>query len=125
VKHSKTAFACILKGHLNRGAFFLVLLIGICLIPFALAQRMARRSRANIITVTNLNDSGPGSLRQALADASDGDTINFAVTGTISLMSGELVIDKSITITGEPSITVSRALSESTFGFSMLCLIML
>ena len=27
--------------------------------------------------VTNTNDSGPGSLRQALADAHDGDTINF------------------------------------------------
>src|SRR5439155_1252176 len=30
-----------------------------------------------IITVTNTNDSGPGSLRQGLADANDGDTINF------------------------------------------------
>ena len=29
------------------------------------------------ITVTTTNDSGPGSLRQALADANDGDTINF------------------------------------------------
>ncbi len=39
MKHSKTAFACVLKGHLNRGAFFLVVLIGVCLIPVALAQR--------------------------------------------------------------------------------------
>src|SRR5437667_10744639 len=29
----------IIKAHLIRGAFYLVLLIGICLIPFALAQR--------------------------------------------------------------------------------------
>jgi hypothetical protein len=36
---------------------------------------------ADTITVTNTNDSGPGSLRQALADANDGDTIDFAVTG--------------------------------------------
>ena len=35
----------------------------------------------NIITVTNTNDSGPGSLRQALVDANDGDEITFAVTG--------------------------------------------
>ena len=55
---------------------------------------------AATITVTNTNDSGPGSLRQALADASDGDTIDFAVTGIIGLTSSELVIDKSITISG-------------------------
>jgi hypothetical protein len=56
--------------------------------------------QANTITVTNTNDSGPGSLRQTLADANDGDTISFAVTGTISLTSGELLVDKSLTISG-------------------------
>ncbi len=55
---------------------------------------------ANIITVTNTNDSGPGSLRQALADANDGDTINFAVSGTIYLTSGELLIEDSVVISG-------------------------
>jgi len=52
------------------------------------------------ITVTNTNDSGPGSLRQALADVNGGDRLNFAVTGTIGLTSGELVVDNSITISG-------------------------
>jgi predicted outer membrane repeat protein len=42
-------------------------------------------------------------LRQALADANDGDTIDFAVTGTIGLTSGELVVDKNITISGPGS----------------------
>jgi hypothetical protein len=56
--------------------------------------------RADIITVTNTNDSGPGSLRQALADANDGDTIDFAVSGTIRLASGELLVKKSVIITG-------------------------
>src|SRR5437762_2032093 len=56
--------------------------------------------QANTITVTNTDDSGPGSLRQALADVNDGDTIDFAVTGTIGLTSGELLVDKSITISG-------------------------
>jgi hypothetical protein len=55
---------------------------------------------ADTITVTNTNDSGPGSLRQALADANDSDTIDFAVTGTIGLTIGELSVDKSITISG-------------------------
>ncbi len=61
---------------------------------------MATSAHANIITVTNTNDNGPGSLRQALIDANDSDTINFAVTGTISLTSGELLVNKSLTISG-------------------------
>jgi hypothetical protein len=56
---------------------------------------------AGTITVTNGNDHGRGSLRQAIVDASSGDTINFApnVT-TVNLSSDELVIDKNLTITG-------------------------
>jgi len=57
-------------------------------------------AHAATITVTNTNDSGLGSLRQALRDANDGDTINFAVTGTITLTSGGLPINKNITISG-------------------------
>ena len=57
-------------------------------------------AHANIITVTNTNDTGPGSLRQALRIANDGDTINFAVTGTIALTSGGLPVNKSLTISG-------------------------
>ena len=92
----------IMKAHLIRGAFCVLVLLAVCVIPFALAQRTtANRHRpANVITVTNTNDSGPGSLRQALADVNDGDTINFAVTGTIGLTSGELLVDKAITISG-------------------------
>ena len=33
--------------------------------------------RGATFTVTSINDSGAGSLRQALIDASDGDTIRF------------------------------------------------
>lgn len=36
---------------------------------------------AATITVTNTNDSGPGSFRQALVDASNGDTIDFNLSG--------------------------------------------
>src|SRR5215472_10074327 len=56
---------------------------------------------ANIIVVTNTNDSGPGSLRDALAAASDGDTIDATgVSGTILLTSGELQINHNVTING-------------------------
>ena len=55
---------------------------------------------AAIITVTTLNDSGPGSLRQALADATDGDAINFSVSGTIRLTSDELAVNANIVIDG-------------------------
>lgn len=50
--------------------------------------------------VTTLNDSGPGSLRQAIADASSGDTITFSVRGTISLTSGALTIGNNLDIEG-------------------------
>ncbi len=50
--------------------------------------------------MTNLNDAGAGSLRQAIIDAVAGDTIDFAVTGTITLTSGELSINKNLTIQG-------------------------
>ena len=63
--------------------------------------------QATTITVTNTNDSGPDSLRQALANANDGDTINFAVTGTIGLTSGELLVDKSVTISGPGAATLA------------------
>ncbi len=60
----------------------------------------ALRTQAATITVTNTNDNGAGSLRQAIADAHNGDTIDFGVTGTITLTTGELLVDKSITISG-------------------------
>jgi hypothetical protein len=52
------------------------------------------------ISVTNTNDSGAGSLRQALASAHDGDTIVLGVTGTITLTTGQLEVNKILTITG-------------------------
>jgi hypothetical protein len=71
-----------------------------------------------ILTVSNTNDSGAGSLRAAIATANQtsGDTIAFApnLAGqTITLTSGELLNNSSMTITGltnssgTPNISIS------------------
>ena len=57
-------------------------------------------AHAATITVTTTADSGPGSLRQAIQDAAPGDTINFSVTGAITLTSGELFIGKNLILQG-------------------------
>lgn len=59
-------------------------------------------AQAAIFTVTNTNDSGPGSLREAINLANTGlgaDTINFGVSGAIILAS-QLEITDDLTIDG-------------------------
>ena len=58
------------SGWLSRSA---VLLIGLCLGLWLAASPV----QAATITVTNTNDSGVGSLPQAINDAASGDTITF------------------------------------------------
>ena len=66
------------------------------------------------LTATNGEDSGEGSLRNMIAAAVDGDTIQFAYPlsgGAITLTSDEIVIDKNITIAGPGpgKLTVQRS----------------
>lgn len=72
------------------------------LLILALSVGQMPAAHAATITVTTTADSGAGSLRQGIADAASGDTIDFrgSVTGGIILTTGELVIDKSLTIQG-------------------------
>lgn len=70
---------------------------------------------AATLTVTNLNDSGAGSLRDQCAAAASGDTIVFqtGLAGTITLNSGIDLGSKSLTLTGNatglgaPAITLN------------------
>jgi hypothetical protein len=76
---------------------------------------------AATITVTNTNDGGPGSLRQALAIAQDGDTIQFSVTGTIILTSGPLSVPESkvINISGPGASALVVNGNATTFLFRL------
>src|SRR5262245_125112 len=61
------------------------------------------RSLPSVLVVTNANDSGKGSLRYAIANAQEGDTIKFSagLTGkTITLTSGEIFFDVGLDIEG-------------------------
>src|SRR5262249_35750823 len=61
------------------------------------------RALPSAFMVTNLLDSGAGSLREAVvaANANPGaDTIDFATTGTIALTTGQLDITDSVAING-------------------------
>lgn len=95
------------------------LLLTICSSAFCVT---ALNVRATTITVTNTNDSGPGSLRGAIAAASDGDTIQFdpALKGqTITLISGELFINNNLTIAGPGAsqLAVKRSTAVGTPAF--------
>ena len=67
---------------------------------------------ASTITVTNTNDSGAGSLRQAIASAVSGDTIKFSpsLSGQTITLSSQLDITKNLVVDGsglDPRISIS------------------
>jgi hypothetical protein len=78
-------------------------------------------SNAAIIDVTNTNDSGAGSLRQAISDANSmagTDIIDATgVTGTITLLSALPNITESVTINGP---TVGNLILDAGGGFRVL-----
>src|ERR1051326_3250798 len=78
-----------------------------------LFEGISQFANAKTITVNSTADDGPGSLRQAIAAASNGDKINIVVNGTITLTSGELLVDKSLTIKGSGAYGVISGNSAS------------
>jgi hypothetical protein len=66
-------------------------------------EALEDRTLPSTLTVLNNFDSGAGSLRDAIADAKDGDTIVFAPSlngQTIALTSDQLTINKNLDIEG-------------------------
>ncbi len=69
---------------------------------------LAQPARAATITVSSTDDSGAGTLREALASAADGDTIDATgVSGTILLTNGQLLVSNSVTIVGAGPATLT------------------
>lgn len=80
-------------------------------------EELESRRLLSTLTVVNLNDSGAGSLRGQIAAAAPGDTINFkaGLSGTVGLTSGELALNKNVSIVG-PTGSASIAVSGSSRG---------
>ena len=83
------------------------------------------RTLLSIDMVANSNDSGAGSLRNAIATATAGDTIEFDmsaghVTSPITLTSGELDISQNLKIVGPGSseLTISGNSASTIFSIA-------
>ena len=81
---------------------------------------LALEASAQTLVVNTTSDSGSGSLREQVAAASNGATIVFDGSlggSTISLTSGEILIDKDLTISGlgADSLTISGSGNSRIF----------
>lgn len=81
--------------------------------PIVLAQ--------STVTVTNANDTGAGSLRQAITDATAGSTIVFdnSLSGATIRLASELTLSKNVTIDGSAlatQITISGDTNNDSTG---------
>jgi hypothetical protein len=77
-------------------------------------------AHATTFSVTNLDDSGAGSLRQAVLDAnaaSGADVINFSVTGVITLTTEGLTITDDLELLGPGAMSLSISGNNSNIVF--------
>jgi CSLREA domain-containing protein len=102
---------------------------GLCLILltvlFSVSQAHAQGGSIVVNTLADGDDTACNeancTLREAVKYAPAGSTISFSVTGIITLTSGEIIIAKSLTITGPastPGITVTGNNARRIFGIS-------
>ena len=97
--------AKVISSRVNSRKFGALSLIGLAVVAALLAVLVTAwpAQAAATETVSNLNDSGPGSLRAAILNVDVGGTILFSVTGTIVLTGGELDVNQSVSIVGPGS----------------------
>ena len=78
-----------------------VALVGVALVAMLTIASIASAAE---LQVTATGDTGPGTLRQAIADAAPGDTITFAAGGQgVIYLGSPLTVDKTLTIAGASS----------------------
>ena len=72
----------------------------------------------SLITVTNTNDSGPGSLRQAIEDVCPGGTIKFdsSLSGQSITILSTLVVNKDLTIDGSALVSKISISGNNSVG---------
>jgi hypothetical protein len=75
--------------------------LGKAAVLIAVATWLGATAQSATLTVTSTDDSGAGTLRDALAKAADSDTIDATgVSGAITLTTGQLSVTNSVTILG-------------------------
>ncbi len=101
--------------------------IGLALDASGANDRLLEASAAprapNVLAVTNCNDNGAGSLRQVIASAVSGDTIDLSQLSctTISLTSGQIatyVSNLTIQGPGQSLLTIDGNSADEVFDFS-------
>ncbi|MBK8821830.1 MAG: S-layer homology domain-containing protein [Anaerolineales bacterium] len=100
---------------MKKPSYFMLIFVLVIVILGGIPNQVVRAN--TIWTVTNANDSGSGSLRQAIIDGNSGDTILFelSLSGAIIRLDSSLLIDKGLTIDGS-SLTSHIQISGDTEG---------